>query len=163
MRPPSPAPGPKRDMSEEKKSSFTVKARRHFNADGETRDEKDETVKTEEKAETREQPRPVPPSSVESAEAPPRGGPEGARRPTLDFAGLLLSLGAQASLLLGLGDDDEGGPAPDFQGAQAIISLLEVLRDKTDGRRTPEEDRILEGILYELRMAYVSGTRAGGA
>lgn len=162
MWPPSPAPGPKRDMSEEKKSSFTVKDRRHFNADGEARDERDQTVKTEEKAEAREQPRPVPPSS-EPAEAAARGGPETARRPTLDFAGLLLSLGAQASLLLGLGDDDEGGPAPDFEGAQAIISLLEVLRDKTDGRRTPEEDRILEGILYELRMAYVTGTRAGGA
>jgi hypothetical protein len=38
-----------------------------------------------------------------------------------------------------------------------------VLREKTEGRRTPDEDRILEGILYELRMAYVAGTRAGGA
>jgi hypothetical protein len=153
-------------MTEEKKS-FTVKDRRHFTAEGETREEAAETAAAETEPETRAEvkaeTRPAPPSSREPEDARPMSGPEAGQRPTLDFAGLLLSLGAQASLLLGLGDDDEGGPAPDFQGAQAIISLLEVLRDKTDGRRTPEEDRILEGILYELRMAYVSGTRAGGA
>ena len=88
---------------------------------------------------------------------------EAGQGPGLDFAGLLLSLGAQASLLLGLGDEEEPGGPPDLRGAQAIISLLEVLRDKTEGRRTPDEERILQGILYELRMAYVAGTRAGGA
>jgi hypothetical protein len=155
--PPSPAPGPKRDMSDDKKP-FTVKDRRHFTAEGETRDE---TVSDQPAAREDEPPRP-PAATVKDTAASEAADP-GRARPTLDFAGLLLSLGAQASLLLGLGDDDEGGPAPDFQGAQAIISLLEVLRDKTDGRRTPEEDRILQGILYELRMAYVSGTRAGGA
>jgi hypothetical protein len=84
-------------------------------------------------------------------------------RPALDFAGLLLSLGAQASLLLGMADEDEAGAPPDLPGAQAIIALLEVLREKTEGRRTPDEDRILQGILYELRMAYVSRTRTAGA
>jgi hypothetical protein len=44
-----------------------------------------------------------------------------------------------------------------------VIGLLEVLRDKTEGRRTPEEDGLLDSILYELRMAYVARTRAGGA
>ena len=145
-------------MTEEKKS-FTVKDRRHFTAEGETRDETAETVTPEAKAETR----PAAPAGPEHADARPMSGPEAAHRPGLDFGGLLLSLGAQASLLLGMGDEEEPGAAPDFQGAQAIISLLEVLRDKTEGRRTPDEDRILEGILYELRMAYVAGTRAGGA
>lgn len=85
----------------------------------------------------------------------PAGG-----RPGLDFAGLILSLGAQASLLLGLAEGPEDDPPPDLEGAQAIISLLEVLREKTEGRRTEDEERVLEGILYELRMAYVSRTRA---
>jgi uncharacterized protein DUF1844 len=135
-------------MTEEKKS-FIVKDRRHFTAEGETRDEAAEP----EKPEAREPARSRPEETAGDA----------GHRPGLDFAGLLLSLGAQASMLLGLGDEDEPGAAPDLQGAQAIISLLEVLREKTEGRRTPDEDRILEGILYELRMAYVAGTRAGGA
>jgi Domain of unknown function (DUF1844) len=154
-------------MTDEKKS-FTVKDRRHFTADGEAREHDLESSSPEEKprnqaektAEARSAPPPRPqPAAGESFPS----GPEPARRPGLDFAGLLLSLATQASLLLGMGDEEEPGAAPDFQGAQAIISLLEVLRDKTEGRRTPDEERILEGVLYELRMAYVAGTRAGGA
>ena len=43
-----------------------------------------------------------------------------------------------------------------------MISLLEVLREKTEGRRTAEEDEVLEGLLYELRMQYVALSRRGG-
>jgi len=138
-------------MSEDKKP-FTVSDRRHFTAEGETREEAPAEAAAS---------RPAPPTGSEPARPrPATAAAETGQRPTLDFAGLLLSLGAQASLLLGLGDEDEAGEAPDLQGAQAIITLLEVLRDKTEGRRTEEEERILQGILYELRMAFVSRTRA---
>jgi hypothetical protein len=146
-------------MSEDKKP-FTVKDRRHFTAEGEARAEdssRDESSGRSAPAATvdPERPRPAPsPEPVRDA------GP----RPGLDFAGLLLSLGAQASLLLGIaGEDEEPGPPADLAGAQAVISLLEVLRDKTEGRRTEDEERILQGILYELRMAYVSRARTAGA
>jgi hypothetical protein len=148
-------------MTEEKKA-FTVKDRRHFTTEGEARDDADDSAGPEAPPQGKPEPRPERSARPETRGEPMRGA-EPSRRPGLDFAGLLLSLGAQASLLLGMGDDEEPGAAPDFQGAQAIISLLEVLRDKTEGRRTPDEERILEGILYELRMAYVAGTRAGGA
>ena len=36
-----------------------------------------------------------------------------------------------------------------------------MLEDKTAGRRTREEDRLLEELLFELRMAYVQKRRAG--
>ena len=144
-------------MSDDKKS-FTVNDRRHFTAEGETRDD-DDSSREEAQA----------PAATADAK-PPRADPAGparaedGQRPALDFAGLLLSLAAQATLLLGMtgeGEDDEG--PPDLPGAQAIIALLETLRDKTEGRRTEDEDRILQAILYELRMAYVSRARAGGA
>lgn len=149
-------------MTDEKKS-FTVKDRRHFTAEGEAREEAAEAGGPEPKPESRPETRPAPSARPETARERPMSGAEPGPRPGLDFAGLLLSLGAQASLLLGMGDEEGPDAAPDFQGAQAIISLLEVLRDKTEGRRTPDEERILEGILYELRMAYVAGTRTGGA
>ena len=146
-------------MSDDKKP-FTVNDRRHFTAEGETRDE--DSSREEPKARTtpagiRDPIEPVP-AAPDPDTATDAGG-----RPALDFAGLILSLGAQASLLLGLAEGHEDAPPPDLEGAQAIISLLEVLRDKTDGRRTEDEERVLEGILYELRMAYVSRARAGGA
>jgi hypothetical protein len=145
-------------MSDDKKP-FTVNDRRHFTSDGETRDEES----------SREAPAPPPAPAataepkrdVASAPETDKGSGQG---PRLDFTGLLLSLGAQASLLLGMAEEEEeGAPPPDLQGAQAVISLLQVLQEKTEGRRTEHESRVLEGILYELRMAYVARARAAKA
>jgi hypothetical protein len=131
-------------MSEEKKP-FTVTDRRHFTAEGEART-KDAAPGSPE----------TPAPDAERGPEPPagEGGGEAA-----DFSTLLLSLGAQAGMLL----HDEGEMKADLRGARAIISMLEVLRDKTEGRRTPEEDRILESLLYELRLAYVTRSKAPGA
>jgi Domain of unknown function (DUF1844) len=151
-------------MTDEKKP-FTVTDRRHFTPEGESRAE----------ATGREEPKLAEPAPERSEAAQPeaaaqapgeQGETDEAQHPAFpaDFASLLLSLGAQASLLMGIGlAGVVGAPAPDFEGARGVISLLEVLKDKTEGRRTPEEDRILDGILYELRMAYVTRTGAGGA
>ena len=133
-------------MSEEKKP-FTVTDRRHFTAEGEARPA--EAAGTE-KAEA------APPPAEREA-APPSGEP--GEEVSADFATLLLSLGAQAGMLL----QDEGQAKADLRGARAIISMLEVLRDKTEGRRTPEEERILDSLLYELRLAYVTRSKAPGA
>ncbi|MBZ5565304.1 MAG: DUF1844 domain-containing protein, partial [Acidobacteriia bacterium] len=35
------------------------------------------------------------------------------------------------------------------------IELLEVLQRKTRGNLTPDELRLLEDVLYELRMSYL--------
>jgi hypothetical protein len=145
-------------MSDDKKP-FTVNDRRHFTVDGETRDEdssREEPEAQSAPAATADPVRPGPAAPDPDLHTARDAGP----RPGLDFAGLILSLGAQASLLLGLAEDHEDAPPPDLEGAKAIISLLEVLREKTEGRRTEDEERVLEGILYELRMAYVSRTRA---
>jgi|RhiMetdeSRZDD1v2_1073273.scaffolds.fasta_scaffold1991780_2 hypothetical protein len=131
-------------MSEDKKP-FAVKDRRHFTVEGEAR-EADSPA---------EKPPPAVPEEVPEEPPPPR-----ANTPTLDFTSLLLSLGAQASLLL-TGDPASGGP-PALAEARAIISLLEVLEQKTEGRRTADEDDILHGLLYELRMTYVAASRMGG-
>jgi len=136
-------------MSDEKKP-FTVNDRRHFTPEGEARSEADEPVA---------EPRPEPPKAAPAASEPlpSVGEAEG----SLDFIGLLISLGAQASALLGLGGPDEKGPAgpADLAGARGIIGLIEILERKTEGRRTPEEDQVLAGLLYELRMAYLARAR----
>jgi hypothetical protein len=55
----------------------------------------------------------------------------------------------------------EGEP-PDLEAAISLIELLADLKEKTEGRRTPQEDQLIQGLLYELRMAYVQATKAGG-
>lgn len=41
------------------------------------------------------------------------------------------------------------------QAAQHSIDLLAVLQQKTRGNLSPQEERLLEDILYDLRMKYV--------
>jgi hypothetical protein len=170
-------------MSDEKKP-FTVTDRRHFTREGDVR-EPGSPVSAEAPAPAA----PAPAASAPAATAPPpprreeRSAPDPARGQAessyrqairgaaleddgaepLDFVGLLLSLGTQASMMLGMGArPGERAPAPDLAGARSMISLLEILRDKTEGRRTPEEEEVLEGLLYELRMQYVALTRKAG-
>jgi hypothetical protein len=40
-----------------------------------------------------------------------------------------------------------------------LIALLEILQTKSQGNRTPDEDQLIEGLLYQLRMAYVAVSR----
>jgi hypothetical protein len=63
-----------------------------------------------------------------------------------------MSLGAQALEAL------EARP-PALQQARTMIAVLEMLRDKSEGRRTAEESEVLEGLLYELRMTFVERSR----
>jgi hypothetical protein len=133
-------------MTDENKS-YRVNDRRHFNADG-------ESVATQPPAPSEEtvssDPQPVTADDAAPATEPPE--------PPADFIGLVVSLGTQAGMLLTGGE----GRAPDLRGARWLISILEMLGEKTEGRRTPEESETLESLLYELRMAYVGRTRTGG-
>lgn len=43
----------------------------------------------------------------------------------------------------------------DLNSAAAAIESLELLKQKTEGNRTPAETRLLEQALYELKMQFV--------
>jgi hypothetical protein len=45
--------------------------------------------------------------------------------------------------------------------AKHTIDLLSLLREKTQSNLTPEEDRLLESLLYDLRLRYVEAVKAG--
>ena len=157
-------------MSEEKKP-FTVSDRRHFTSEGDVRKpEEDEPARAREGVPAAAPAPATAPAASAAAgahardegtdsEPGPEAGEERAPRLPSDFLGLLISLGAQASMLLMGGPE---GEPPDLESAKALIDLLTSLKDKTEGRRTPQEDQLLEGLLYELRMAYVQATRAAG-
>ena len=75
----------------------------------------------------------------------------------LTFSGFVLSLATTAALHFGdLADPQTGRPvAPDLPSAKRIIELLEMLQSKTKGNLIPEEDKLLDDLLYELRMRYM--------
>ena len=139
-------------MSESGKS-FTISDRRSFTPDGRRREDSDHV---ESPPATGSEPAPAPGERPEDRLG---GVPGGA-----DFGHFLLSLGAQAGLLLAGEGLPEGASAKEaLDGVRSMIAILEMLKDKTEGRRTSAEDEILEGLLFELRMGYVENTRASGS
>jgi hypothetical protein len=133
---------------------FTVSDRRHFTPQGRPREEEAGAAPA-----TAKQPEPEEPTAQEPKAIPREGGET--EPPPVDFSQFLLSLAAQAGALLSGHALPEGmAPPQALESARSIISILEMLRDKTDGRRTSDESALLDGLLFELRMAYVEQTRA---
>jgi hypothetical protein len=79
--------------------------------------------------------------------------------PPASLTYLATTLYFQAMSSLGLMPDPATGKAEKHLPlAKHFIDLLEVLQEKTEGNRTPEENDDLEAMLYQLRMAYVQST-----
>jgi hypothetical protein len=81
--------------------------------------------------------------------------------PKPDLASLLISLGHSALYHLGLVADPQSGQRGERNLALAreTIDLVEMLQQKTRGNLTPDEERLLEDLLYDLRMRYVEAAR----
>jgi hypothetical protein len=83
--------------------------------------------------------------------------------PPASFTFFVLSLRAQAEMQLGLmnyGQEEES--KPDLQMARHTIDLMAVLRDKTKGNLSLEEQRMLENSLTELRFRFVQVSEEAG-
>ena len=84
--------------------------------------------------------------------------------PSLDFTTFVLSVASAAFYSMGIRAlDDAPGSAPDLKVdlelARHNIELLNLLHEKTRGNRTPDEDRLLDQLLFETRMKFVELTK----
>lgn len=101
---------------------------------------------------------PQPPAPGRDEPAPSRKAPSG------EFGMFLSSLSMQAMMALGeLPHPVTQERQEDLEQARYLIDILGMLQAKTQGNLTAEEGQLLEGLLYELRMKYVSKTREVGA
>jgi len=78
----------------------------------------------------------------------------------MSFDKFIASLYMTALMQLGLLHEQGGQPRVDIIGARQTIDTLLLLRDKTKGNLTPQEDTLLSNSLYEVQMAYVEVTNA---
>lgn len=80
------------------------------------------------------------------------------KKPTIDFYTFVLSLGSSAFVHLGDAPNPETGEAlpANLPLAQQTIDLLDMLREKTRGNLTAEEENFLDNVLMDLRLRYVS-------
>ncbi len=103
---------------------------------------------------------PQPPAPAVPPEPLPEPLPEDERVRGLNFANFIESLYATAMLQLGAVAQPGMIPGPpDLVGARETIELIALLEQKTRGNLDVREKQMMDGVLYELRMAFAEMTR----
>lgn len=105
-----------------------------------------------------------PERSAEPASPGPDSGAEvdlpGADDPA-SFASFMMSIASNAASSLGMMEHPVTGKREvDLELGKHWIDVLGMLEKKTRGNLLPQEEEILEGLLSDLRMQYVSLTNA---
>jgi hypothetical protein len=156
---------------QEDQPTFKVTDRRLFNADGSPRDlppeEKPEPKVAETQAAAAPAQAPEPAPEIEAppvtAEAAPEPDDElteedleGARDPA-SFISFVMSIASNAASALGMMEHPVTHQREvDVELGKHWIDTLGMLQKKTEGNLTAPEKRMLEGLLSDLRMQYVS-------
>lgn len=79
--------------------------------------------------------------------------------PPVDFGMFITSLGMQALMALGeIENPGTGKKEKELSQAKYLIDLIEMLQKKTKGNLNEAETKIIDQLLYELRMKYISLT-----
>ena len=87
--------------------------------------------------------------------------PAGGTLPAIDFSTFILSLSTSALFHLGLIPETQSGKPGErnLPLARQTIDILEILETKTRGNLDAEEARLLESLLFEIRMRFVEASR----
>lgn len=153
-----------------------VTDKRIFTPEGEIREEFKQAIKPAEPTEAATAPPPQPEAAPrEEKAAPPaeerrpREEPPGATRTIADkamnpgspFTNFVEPLIAQAYMSLGMLRNPYQPQAKiDVGAARQMIEILTLLKDKTRGNLTPDEDDFLDTHLGELKLAFVQRTKS---
>lgn len=79
-------------------------------------------------------------------------------QPPVGFEHLVQQLYLSAMIQMGAGTQEGQRPRVDILGAKQTIDLMGVLAEKTKGNLTEAEDRMLQTVLFEVRMAFLELT-----
>lgn len=84
----------------------------------------------------------------------------GTAQGSLNFTTFLLGLASTTLIHLGVAPNPETGKTTvDLEMAHETIDLLGILREKTRGNLTAEEDELFEKLLTDLRWQYVESSK----
>ena len=150
---------------------FKVTDRRLFNADGSPRDLPPEEPKPEPKVAVEEvAAAPVPEPQTAPSVEPPQAADaspdedeefseeelEGAHDPA-SFVNFLMSIASNAASALGMMEHPVTHQRDvDLELGKHWIDVIGMLQKKTDGNLSKQEHQMIEGLLSDLRMQYVS-------
>jgi hypothetical protein len=86
----------------------------------------------------------------------PETGNEKEFLPPLDFSSIVFPFYTQGLFKLGLMDEPgSGNKEENLVLAKRLIDLLDLLKEKTRGNLTPEEEKFLESCLVQLKTHYL--------
>ena len=142
-------------MSEGKKvegKGFVIRDKRQFTIEGESKPEADSpkdttTAEAAYKAET-----------AKDKSQTNNGMP----LPEINFASFVLSI--SSSVLLHFGDVPDpisGKKERNLPMAKQTIDILGILKEKTNGNLTKDEEQLLDNLLHDLRLKYVQECKKG--
>ena len=132
-------------MEEKQEKEFTIRDRR--------------TSASQDASETRgetptKQPGPAEQKPVDSAQTQGQKGTGSLPEP--DFSALVISLASTAQISMGnMPNPQTNKPEQNLPAAQQMINILGMLKERTKGNLTPEEQALLDNVLFSLRMQYV--------
>jgi hypothetical protein len=128
---------------------FTVQDRRRFSP--ETGEARESSVENTEAAG----------ESVQADRAEPRpASSEEARLPDINFSTFVISLSTQALMHLGeIPNPLSGKEERDIPVAKHMIDIVGMLNEKTRGNLDAGEAKLMEDILFDLRMKYVEAVK----
>jgi hypothetical protein len=132
-------------MDEPEDKGYTVKDRRYLH------------MSEEEKAQAQQAP---PGGAAPEGSAAGAQAPQDVPLPGITFSSFIMSLSSSIFMSLGIMPDPNTGKADqNLPLAKQTIDLLGLLREKTRGNLTADEENLFDHLLYDLRMAYVKEAR----
>ena len=127
-----------------KGSGFVIKDKRIFAESGDVRPTDDQATPAAEET------KPV------SPDASPAGNEKEPDYPPVSFTNFVLSLSTSALFHFGDFPDQEGGKTEkNLPAAKQTIDILDMLHEKTKGNLDENENQLIQGVLYELKLRYV--------
>ncbi len=125
---------------------FRVTDKRLFGEDGKLREETAEEASKAPTEASASQPHTATP-----VEPPPGTGAK------IDFPSYILSYYTQSLVLLGeVPNPYTNKKEEDLEAARHTVDILGMLKDKTKGNLTEDEEQLLESVLYEVRLKYMA-------
>jgi hypothetical protein len=130
-----------------------VQDRRRFSETGDSRDDAPSSKDAGDSVQTKATEDPTTQLSGKAEE-------QEAALPEINFSTFIISLSTQALMHLGeIANPLIGKVEVDRPVAKQMIDIIGMLREKTRGNLNSGEDRLIEDILFDLRMKYVEAVK----
>ena len=152
--------------NENEVSRLKVTDRRQFTSEGEARQEAESS-----EAETpREKSSPQQTEEMKSPDIAEQDSQESEQdlqeseqdsQESINFSSFLLSIATTGMVHLGeIPEPTTGQAQENLEAARQMIDIVGILKEKTEGNLSSEESQLLENLLYELRMKFLSKSKA---